>query len=497
MDYKSRVAVYLRKSRSDNPDESVDATLERHLRILTEYALNYDITVIKVYKEVVSGDGLFTRPQMIALLSDIEQGLYTAVLCVDIDRLGRSSTKDSGIILETLRESGCRIITPDKVYDLDDDVDEMTVEMKSFFARQELKSITRRLKRGELETIKAGGHTNEPPYGYRRKWIGKTPSLEPDENAKNVKLIYDLYEQGYGSLTISYKLRELGISAPNGGPFQRSSVTMILSNPTYKGEIVWNRKKRIKKKRPEDKFKEIDNPPELWLRVKGLHEPIITEEQWDKVEQIRKQNTHPPAYKGIVKNYYSGLVYCANCGCAIQRTTNKGARLLCVNKGCTSSVSMDDFDRRIQMNLKDMLQHLKLERESYKDPELDSLKASIAAAEKNLKTTASQRSKLYDLLEQNVYDVNTFFQRQSALKQKEEKLENEIKSLTEKLSDKQNIRIDDIIPTIEQLLDEWYDLEPLKLNSILKTIIKKITYRRDTTSRTDGVQFETTIEWRF
>ena len=177
MDYKSRTAIYLRKSRNDEQSESIDETLARHLDILTDFAVKNGITVIKIYKEVVSGDGLFTRPQMIAMLNDIENGCYTAVMCIDIDRLGRSSTKDSGIILETLRENGCRIITPDKVYDLDNDIDEMTVEMKSFFARQELKSITKRLKRGEIETIKAGGHTGEPPYGYRRIWIGKMPFM--------------------------------------------------------------------------------------------------------------------------------------------------------------------------------------------------------------------------------------------------------------------------------------------------------------------------------
>lgn len=498
--YKTRVAVYLRKSRSDNPDESTDTTLEKHLNILTEYALKHNITIIRIYKEVVSGDGLFTRPQMISLLNDIEHDLYTAILCVDIDRLGRSSTKDSGIILETLREKNCLIITPDKVYNLNDDVDEMTVEMKSFFARQELKSITRRLKRGETETLKSGGHTGQPPYGYRRKWINNIPSLEPDENANNVKLIYNLYEQGYGSLTISYKLRDLGIKAPGGGLFQRSSVMMILSNPIYKGKIVWNRKKRIKKKRPEDKSQEIDNPPELWLCSNGLHEAIISEEQWDKVAEIRKNNTHPPTFKGHVKNHYSGLLFCANCGNAIQRSFNKSyksPRLLCVNKGCTSSISIDDFDNRIRLKLNAILSSLKLERGGYNDYELENIKNCISAAEKNLKILSAQHSKLYDLLEQNVYDVNTFIQRQNALKEKEKALENEIKLLAEKLSDKQNVHINNIIPTIEQLLSDWYILEPIELNSILKLIIKKITYRRDLRTFSGIAQFETEIEWLF
>ena len=500
MDYRSKTAIYLRKSRSDEASESVEETLSRHLGILTDFAVKNSITVIKIYKEVVSGDGLFTRPQMIALLNDIENGLYTAVLCIDIDRLGRSSTKDSGIILETLRDNGCRIITPDKVYDLENDIDEMTVEMKSFFARQELKSITKRLKRGEIETIKAGGHTGEAPYGYRRIWLGKMPSLEPTSEADIVKMIYDWYvNDGLGSYLISDKLNAMNIPAPGGGRFSRSSVRMILSNPIYTGKIVWNRKKRIKKRRPEDKFREIDNPPELWIEAEGLHEAIISQDQWDEAQRIRKTRSHPPAFKGIVKNPYSGLVYCANCGTAIQRqySIKAGERLLCPTTACNGSVRLDMFSERLKGKLQEALDGLRLRLNERKAPETAAKDNQIQLIEKQLKTVIAQRSRLHDLLEQGVYDVPMFMERQAALTERQGKLEKELDALKSEMQEDANkITPAEAIPKIEYLLNNWDSIEPLDKNNILKAIISRITYKRD--SRKFSVtEFDTEIQWRF
>ena len=65
MAYKDRAAVYLRKSRSDNPAETVEATLARHKKILHEFAVSAGITITGEYEEVVSGEGLFTRPDML------------------------------------------------------------------------------------------------------------------------------------------------------------------------------------------------------------------------------------------------------------------------------------------------------------------------------------------------------------------------------------------------------------------------------------------------
>ena len=121
-------AAYIRKSRLEEGMDTQEV-LSKHQKALVEYAAAHQIHLIEIYPEVVSGESLYARPQMLRLLQDVEEGRYDAVLCMDLDRLSRGRMKDQGIILDTFRESDTLIITPEKVYDLSDDIDEEYAEM--------------------------------------------------------------------------------------------------------------------------------------------------------------------------------------------------------------------------------------------------------------------------------------------------------------------------------------------------------------------------------
>ena len=114
-----KYAVYLRKSRADDPHEPLEETLRKHREQLTAYMLREGISVLPedVYEEVVSGDSLYARPQMLRLLEAVEAGEYSGVLCMDIQRLGRGSMRDQGVILDAFKYSGTKILTPTKTYD--------------------------------------------------------------------------------------------------------------------------------------------------------------------------------------------------------------------------------------------------------------------------------------------------------------------------------------------------------------------------------------------
>ena len=176
-----RYAIYLRKSRADDTSEPLEVTLQRHRQMLEKYMQQHDIAVQDedVFEEVVSGDSLYARPQMLRLLEAVEAGTYTGVLCVDIQRLGRGSMQDQGMILDAFKWSDTKIITPTRTYDLSNDMDETYTEFESFMGRQEYKMIKKRLRRGLNATIENGGYIANAPYGYDKTKIGKTPSLKP------------------------------------------------------------------------------------------------------------------------------------------------------------------------------------------------------------------------------------------------------------------------------------------------------------------------------
>lgn len=87
----NRTAMYLRKSRADMEAEArgEGETLEKHKKHLLEYAKNNNLNIVKIRKEIVSGEHLFNRPEMMRLLQEVREKKYDSVLVIDIERLGR------------------------------------------------------------------------------------------------------------------------------------------------------------------------------------------------------------------------------------------------------------------------------------------------------------------------------------------------------------------------------------------------------------------------
>lgn len=111
--------MYLRKSRKDEEAElrGEGETLKRHELILSELAKAKEIHVSKIYRELVSGDTISSRPVMQRLLSDIESNVWDGVLVMEVERLARGETIDQGLVAQAFKYSGTKIITPIKTYD--------------------------------------------------------------------------------------------------------------------------------------------------------------------------------------------------------------------------------------------------------------------------------------------------------------------------------------------------------------------------------------------
>lgn len=502
--YKTRAVFYLRKSRMDPESESIDETLVRHEDTLMQLAAKLELNIVKVFKEVVSGDGLFTRPQMVQLLRDIEQDKYTAIVCMDIDRLGRSSQKDSGIILETLQEHNVFIVTPNKTYNPNDDIDEQSVEMQSFIARQELKSIKRRLRRGTEKTVEQGYHITEPPYGYRRAYIEKHPTLEIcEEEAKVIRMVFDMYvNRRMGSYTIAEELNKMGYQPRKNTFFSRSTIRFYLQNPTYVGKIVWNKRKHIKKKSVTDKNKSILNPEDKWIVSEGVHPAIVSQEIFEQAQEIRLTRSHPPSYTGTLQNPFAGLIYCRNCGSAMQRQFSRvsGARLLCPNTGCTRSTQTKYVEQYVLQILRAVLAdcsgNIKNDVQSENKIKSGMIKDNIRDIEKEIKALNGQKAKLHDLLEQGVYDVPTFLDRSAILADKLSAAETVLTEKRDELSDIESAPpIKEALPIISQLLSHYDSLTAAEKNELLKKFIKRMTYSRDSTQKQGD--FSLSITWRF
>ena len=503
-DYKDSVAVYLRKSRMDPDSESVDETLARHADTLIKLAGKLGLNITRIYKEVVSGDGLFTRPEMVRLLQDVEADKYSAVCCMEIDRLGRSSQKDGGIILETFQEHNVFIITPNKTYDLNNEIDEQSVEMQSFIARQELKSIKRRLRKGVEKTVESGYHVGEPPYGYRRTYIDKRPTLEICEDEANViRMVFDMYvNQGMGSHIIARELNRMGYQPRKNDHFSRTTIGFYLQNPIYTGKIVWNKRKHIKKKFPDDKNRSVVNDENKWIVSDGIHPAIIPQELFDTAQRIRLTRAHPPSFTGELRNPFAGLIYCKNCGAAIQRqfSTAGGNRLLCPKTGCMKSIRTEYLEEYILKFLRQILNGCTSTPESITENETDEsaelIKISIKDLQRTIKILTAQKSRLHDLLEKEVYDVKTFLERSNIIADKIKNVETALREKEEQLNDIEYAPpAKEAVPILQKLLDYYDVISVPEKNELYKQLIKRIYLTHTKEQKSD--EFSLEIEWRY
>lgn len=468
-------AMYLRKSRQDEETENPEETLFRHRVALEEYALANKITIVEVYEEVVSGGYLYARPQMLRLLSDVEQCKFDAVLCMDIDRLGRGSMSDQGYILETLKASHTLIITPRKTYDLNNDLDETYSEFETFMARQELKTISRRLQRGLHKTIADGGYVANAPYGYRKTTINKRPTLEIYEpEAKFVRMMYEWYaNERMGCQLIADRLNAMGSVPHRAREWGRTSVMRILRSPVYDGKIVWDRVTHIRKgRRGNQKHIQIYNPREKWTITEGLHPALIEHTLFDQVQEIFASRYHSPSNDGTVVNPLAGIIICAHCRAPMQRMLSKGVPyLICVRKGCMVSSRLDLVEHGLIDALSSVRKELVLSDGEHQNPHDDSAEAALRA---ELRTVQTQLDKLHDLLEQGVYDTQTFISRRTALADRMQNIEHQL-TLTEQPKRLNRKAMADRITDIIRLYD---DSEPSARNFLLKSCVDKVVYDR-------------------
>lgn len=485
-------AMYLRKSRADDAGESVEATIARHKKILSEFADKNGIAIAESYEEVVTGDGLFVRPEMLRLLQDVEAGRYESVLCMDIDRLGRGGQKDAGIILEAFKYSGTKIATLDKTYDLENELDEELAEFKTFMSRRELKIITKRLRRGLRETVREGAYIANAPYGYEKTVIDRRPSLKIKESeAYFVRMIFDLYvNQGLGCASIAETLNSLGAKPRRADHFYRTSVQHILCNPAMCGKIVWDRTKWIRKgKFGNDRCVRLRQPEDAWIVAKGLHEPIISEELFRQAQQIYHGRYHPPCNDGTIRNPLSGLVFCARCKKPMQmHRRNAGtpyAYLRCFTKGCCPAARLEHVEEAL-LRLLDL--ELRAPHVPPAGQEPADLERALSAVKKEIALAQRQKDNLHDFLEQGVYSPETFLERRAALEAK-------LDSLREMELSRQTAldRLFQARPEAETLLQYYRRAAPAQKNALLKSMISQVAYEKEPgAARRD---FSLTVYW--
>jgi site-specific DNA recombinase len=308
------VATYLRKSRAESMED-----LEKHRLILNDLCHKSNFKFVE-YKEVGTSDSIEMRPKISKLLTEVEDRVYDAVCVVEYDRLSRGDMGDQDRIAKIFKKSETLIITPDKIYDLNNDIDDEMVEFKGFLARREYKMITKRLRQGKKIGSRQGQWTNGTPpfpYVYQRYKEKCNPKglVIDDEKYIIYREIIDEALNGVPPQDIAHNLNRKGILTSKSKYWSGVTVLRLLLDETHLGKIISNKTQgdahKIKRSNAKP-YKVL--PKSEWVIVENCHEAVKTQEEHDQIIRNISERTKIPKRCRKKAHIFSGLIKCGVCG---------------------------------------------------------------------------------------------------------------------------------------------------------------------------------------
>ncbi|MDE7360679.1 MAG: recombinase family protein [Oscillospiraceae bacterium] len=315
-------ALYCRLSNDDDLNgESNSITNQK--AILRKYADDNGFRNVQFYVDDGFSGTNFNRPDFMRMMEDVKSGKVGTVITKDLSRFGRDYLMTGQYIEMILLDYDVRYIAINDGVDTLRSENEMMV-FKNVFNDWYARDCSKKIK----AVFKSKGQSGKPlttniPYGYKKSETDKNLWEVDEETAPVVKRIYRLCIDGYGPMQIAKILTADNILTPTAYRQLKSmgSVTVekpcrwaqktivgILEKLEYVGHTVnfKTHKKSYKNK------KKMANPREEWMIFENTHEPIISQHDFDLVQEMRK-NKRKIQKCGEV-NPFSGIVYCADCG---------------------------------------------------------------------------------------------------------------------------------------------------------------------------------------
>lgn len=363
-----KYCAYLRKSRADEVREKVEDgydALAHHRIALEALADKMGVEIGRWYSDgIKSGEKIEGRDGMQSLLLDVQACAWDGVLVVEVERLTRGDLIDQGTVLRSFADTSTLIITPHKVYDPSSEADMEYFEFGMFMSRREFKTINKRLVAGREASVREGQYIGQQaPYGYDKARVGGMKTLVPNGDAEHVAFMFGEYARGESYRAIAHSLDLMGASPKKGAKWNPNSIRNIVKNPVYIGKVRWNATRQsvyYEHGRRRSKTVQADDP----IVVDGLHEPIITQELWDRAKA--RTDAAPVRGEYKMRNHYGRILVCAECGKALTycNTGNAKEPMLthlhkgdgCKTKGCRVS-TMDAIVAGVLESIAQNLDH--------------------------------------------------------------------------------------------------------------------------------------------
>ncbi len=337
------VAMYLRLSKEDS-DKAESDSIANQRELIQSYLSNKPNMHLKSIRIDDGYSGVnFERPAFQAMMDDIKAGRINCVIVKDLSRMGRNYI-DTGRYLEQIFPFfSVRFIAINDGIDSfnESTMDNMLIPFKNFINDAYIRDISIKI-RSQFEVKRKKGEYigSFSPYGYKKSPEQHNKLSIDEEVADIVRTIFKWKKEGMSHQGIADKLNGLGVLSPmeykksKGSNFKTSfkvndkakwthvSILRILKDEVYIGVI--SQGKRVT---PNYKIKQrIEKPKEEWIRVEDVHEPIISKELFQTVQDVLLKDTRIAPNKKRVY-LFSGMLICGDCGnTMVRKSTSSGGK---------------------------------------------------------------------------------------------------------------------------------------------------------------------------
>lgn len=503
MKKKKIACIYPRKSRENA------VTLEGQTNACIEWCNRNDVEYEIFPEEGNASSEDWNRPQLQEMIKRIEN--FEFDLCVVTEQTRICRDDHFPIFKEVLRETGTLFVTADTngIFDYTNPDDELKSDILQAVGKNELSRTKIRLKRGTVQSAKKGNYQGKkPPVGFDYDY--RTKRLKQNEDAPVVRRMFEMYLEGYSTVEIQNIFNQENVLAYHKVKGEmvpitwgKSTIARSLKNVVYAGHTLFG---KTKLKKIKGKKEQIKNEEEHHILVRDTHEPIVSDEEWDKVQEMMdKKRTVPPAMKKA-KHTFSGLIACAKCGGihTFEKQTGSSPTIWRISS-CTTRNWADDFSsykmcgnsgshlsiteslffaslNEIEKNLENYVHLINTKEISDDDKQKkkdEKKKITILQIDKLKK----KRKKILQWIEEgDMYDDDEELEKIKETKEMQvqiKNLETVLLELEHQEQESETVQIEKVLSNIRRFMQGKSEMQEREQNDLLHEFIDKIVYSKN------------------
>jgi len=331
-----KTALYVRLSVEDNGKDS--DSVENQTTLLEDYVANHpNLKKVALFVDNGYTGTDFLRPEFNRMMEAVQAEIVDCIIVKDLSRLGRNYIETSQFIEKICPFYNLRFIAVNDSYDTATVTSEgqLSASLQNIVNDYYAKDISRKVTSALQAKMERGDYIgNYAPHGYRKDPENKNHLLIDPETAPVIRQIFELRAEGISYMGICKKLNDAGIPSPGQHKLNQGIET---NNNKKKRTVLWNKHKiteilkdivyighLAQKKGSQCLYGGIPyhiTSEDEWIVVKNTHEPLISEELFERVQQInsaalerQKANTGKYDHLPKEKNIYGKKFTCADCG---------------------------------------------------------------------------------------------------------------------------------------------------------------------------------------